>query len=125
MFRKKTEILSTIEQIMALYELKIIRILNNIECPKVDIVINEFVKGINNVLVEIKQLEIIDEQNPHQIIEQAIHTMESDPFAMPIEYLFNKYEKPKRDAKRKALSKKLSESAFGSDKYPSEYLGIK
>lgn len=35
-----------------------------------------------------------------------------------VEYWFQRYEKPKRLKKREALNKKLSESAFGSEKYP-------
>lgn len=105
------DILIPFEKIFYLYELKIYSLLYDFECSKeVDILLDEFITSFNKI--ESKQ-----EENPKKIIKKSLRFLKSHPLEKVFGYLFNKYEKPIRDVKRKALSKKLSESAFGSSKY--------
>ena len=57
-------------------------------------------------------------KNPQKFMHQyLLNFMKNDQVMYAINYWFEKYELPKRIKKGREISSKLSESAFGSDKY--------
>ena len=57
-------------------------------------------------------------KNPQKFMHQyLLNFMKNDQVMYAINYWFEKYELPERIKKGREISSKLSESAFGSDKY--------
>ena len=54
--------------------------------------------------------------------QYLLNFMKNNQVISAINYWFEKYELPMRREKGKKLSSKLSESAFGSDKYSSNFI---
>ncbi len=90
-----------------------------IAVPRVLSEVNEKVQRLSNIEDKDKQIREIMKE----IKKQHRKTLKL-PFFNAYKDWFEKYERPRRQSKRKILHAKLSESAFGSDKHPNEYSGL-
>jgi hypothetical protein len=84
--------------------------------------INKFNNIMDNLRKQQEENIKLYHENPKECLRLLKRTLKKDKMFWSLHLWFEEYEGPKRAKARKELSGKLSESAFGSNKYNADYI---